>query len=338
MTRSGTPRASAPRAHDLLADRALHGLDDADARELRALGADTDDSYDLAAAAVDLATIPIEPMPAAVAERVLAARKPRTLTGWVMPAGLAAPFGPMQPGMTPPDMPPPGRTPPGMTPPGMTPPGMTPPGPMTPRGLLTPSGPGLPSGPTTPPVGTLPSGLTAPSEAPPRSVAAASSARRRRRSAVVWFATAASLLAIAGVSWWLVRGRAAPTAAAARADLLASAADVAQLAWQPKEASAASGDVVWSPSAQRGFMRFVGLPPNDPTKTQYQLWIFDRRRDQAFPVDGGVFDATSTGEVIIPITAKLHVDDATLFAVTVERPGGVVVSKREHIAVIAARS
>jgi hypothetical protein len=78
--------------------------------------------------------------------------------------------------------------------------------------------------------------------------------------------------------------------------------------------------VVWSPSAQRGFMRFGGLPPNDPTKTQYQLWIFDRQRDQALPVDGGVFDVTSTGEVIIPITGKLRV------------------SRGEHIAVIVART
>ena len=51
-----------------------------------------------------------------------------------------------------------------------------------------------------------------------------------------------------------------------------------------------------------------------------------------------MFDVTSAGEVIVPITAKLRVDDATLFAVTVEPPGGVVVSKREHIVVTAARS
>ena len=52
-------------------------------------------------------------------------------------------------------------------------------------------------------------------------------------------------------------------------------------------------------------------------------------------VDGGVFDVPSTGEVIVPITAKLRVGGATLFAVTVERPGGVVVSRREHIVVTA---
>jgi anti-sigma-K factor RskA len=77
-------------------------------------------------------------------------------------------------------------------------------------------------------------------------------------------------------------------------------------------------------------------PPGERSdEAQYQLWIFDRQRDQAYPVDGGVFDVTSTGEVIVPIAAKLRVGDAALFAVTVERPGGVVVSRREHIVVTA---
>lgn len=253
-------RSQDPRTHDLLADRALHGLDDAEARELRELGADGDTTYDLAAAAIDLATLPIEPMPAGLAERVLAAPDPRTRAGRVVPAPQ----------------------------------------------------------------------LAAPTGARPA----------RRRPAISGLAAVATLLVVAG-AWWLLRGRAAPgpTPARGRAELLASAADTTRLDWHATpEAASASGDVVWSPSAQRGYMRFVGLPPNDPARTQYQLWIFDRRRDQAFPVDGGVFDVTSTGEVIVPITAKLRVDDASLFAVTVERPGGVVVSKREHIVVTAARS
>jgi|GEM_PF-6982669 len=58
----------------------------------------------------------------------------------------------------------------------------------------------------------------------------------------------------------------------------------------------------------------------------------------AFPVDGGVFDVTSTGEVIVAITPKLHVDDLAMFAVTIEKPGGVVVSKRERIVVTAAHT
>ena len=58
------------------------------------------------------------------------------------------------------------------------------------------------------------------------------------------------------------------------------------------------------------------------------------------PVDGGVFDiaaqAAATGEVIIPIDAKLPVGDARIFAITVEPPGGVVVSDRDIVTVAIA--
>ena len=83
-------------------------------------------------------------------------------------------------------------------------------------------------------------------------------------------------------------------------------------------------------------MRFKGLAANDAKQIQYQLWIFDADRPEATPVDGGVFDVASNGEVIVPISAKLPVGKPTLFAVTIERPGGVVVSKRERIVVTAA--
>ena len=75
---------------------------------------------------------------------------------------------------------------------------------------------------------------------------------------------------------------------------------------------------------------------NDPEQRQYQLWIFDRTRKVEQPVDGGVFDIPAgSSEVIIPIDAKVRVHDAFAFAVTVEKPGGVVVSEREHIVVMA---
>ena len=75
------------------------------------------------------------------------------------------------------------------------------------------------------------------------------------------------------------------------------------------------------------------MPVNDPSVSQYQLWIFDE--DQEHPVDGGVFDVTTSGEILIPIEAKLVVSKPTLFAVTIEKPGGVVVSNKERIAVVA---
>ena len=79
-------------------------------------------------------------------------------------------------------------------------------------------------------------------------------------------------------------------------------------------------------------MRFVGLQTNDPGSQQYQLWIFDGERDQAYPVDGGVFDIPAgTTEAVIPIDAKIQVHDAKAFVITMEPPGGVVVSDRSRV-------
>ncbi len=96
-----------------------------------------------------------------------------------------------------------------------------------------------------------------------------------------------------------------------------------------------SGDVVWSDAKQEGYMRFVGLPANDPRQQVYQLWIFAANQEETHPVDGGVFNVNANGEVIIPITAKLFVERPSLFAITIEKPGGVVVSKRDKLALIA---
>ena len=45
-----------------------------------------------------------------------------------------------------------------------------------------------------------------------------------------------------------------------------------------------------------------------------------------------------SGEVIVPINAALPIRDAAAFAVTVEAPGGVVVSDRSRLALLAAAS
>ena len=83
-------------------------------------------------------------------------------------------------------------------------------------------------------------------------------------------------------------------------------------------------------------MRFRGLTMNTPTVEQYQLWIFDKNQSEQTPIDGGVFDIDSDQEVIIPIQAKLRVREAYLFAITIEKPGGVVVSSRERLPLLAA--
>jgi hypothetical protein len=61
----------------------------------------------------------------------------------------------------------------------------------------------------------------------------------------------------------------------------------------------------------------------------------DENQGDKMPIDGGTFDVNSNGEVVVPINARLKAKAPHLFAVTIEKPGGVVVSKREKIAAIA---
>jgi hypothetical protein len=263
---------------ELLADRALQGLSDLEARELLQLGGAGDASYDEAAAAIALAELARtgdgEPLPEALAGKVLADARSRAAE---RPA----------------------------------------------------------------PVRSRPEGLAA----------ARSRSRWSRAPSLGWMAAAAA--AVIAVFGWtrspgvvekvqLVEVTAppprVPTPGERRAELLAQAPDARTIGWSATpdpSAKGATGDVVWSESLQQGYMRIRGLAANDPKAAQYQLWIFDGKRDQAHPVDGGVFDVVD-GEVIVPIRAAIQVFEPKLFAVTVERPGGVVVSKRERIVLTAA--
>jgi len=161
----------------------------------------------------------------------------------------------------------------------------------------------------------------------------------RTRSAAGWYVAAALALAV-------VVPRLAPVPAVApaavsaqsqRAMLLREAADVVTVPWGPSAEpgyEAARGDVVWSDARQEGYLRIAGLPVNDRTRNQYQLWLVDTSRD-VHPVDGGVFDVSSEGELIIPVQAKLLVNHPAAFAVTLEQPGGVVVSDGPMLLVAA---
>jgi anti-sigma-K factor RskA len=145
-----------------------------------------------------------------------------------------------------------------------------------------------------------------------------------------WLVAAAALV-VALFAWRAVAGTAVEPAEL-RAELVARA-DALQLDWTATElAPGASGDVVWSQAEQAGVLRIRGLAANDPAREQYQLWIFDEAQEH--PIDGGVFDV-SGGEALVPIDAKLPVGKATLFAVTREKPGGVVVSDRQRIVLLA---
>jgi hypothetical protein len=110
---------------------------------------------------------------------------------------------------------------------------------------------------------------------------------------------------------------------------------VERWAWGGASESGA-GDFVWDPRAQRGYLRLRGFVPNDPSRAQYQFWIFDAARDERYPVDGGVFDVPpGRSEVIVPVHASRHVSRVAAFSVTVERPGGTVVSARDKVVAFA---
>lgn len=187
--------------------------------------------------------------------------------------------------------------------------------------------------------------LQHPAASAPRSAGAAAavvSPRRSYREALAWLLAVSALVAAAVVSFG--RSPANPgdtpsSAAHLRGQMLEATYDVIRVDWQTTgdpAANVATGDVVWSTSAQRGFMRFSDLGVNEPTKYQYQLWIFDAERDDRYPVDGGVFDInTDRTEAVVPIQAKLKVGRPVMFAVTVEQPGGAVVSSRERICLVA---
>jgi anti-sigma-K factor RskA len=130
--------------------------------------------------------------------------------------------------------------------------------------------------------------------------------------------------------------RPAPTSAMQRDDMLASAGDALRLDCAAAAADGAktSGDVVWSGSRQRGFLRISGLAPNEPTESQYQIWIVEGGHGR--PVPGGVFDVgREAGEVIVPILPQAFVQGPTTFVVTVEKPGGAEDYSEERSRVMA---
>lgn len=162
-----------------------------------------------------------------------------------------------------------------------------------------------------------------------------------KSSVLPWMLTAAALL-VAVVGWAPRLLQEAPLSVQQELQAMIDAApeDMLRFPWQvlpdPLSEGAAGGEVIWSDSEQRGFMKFSGLGANDPTVEQYQLWIFDDTTNTVHPVDGGVFDIPAgQTEIVIPIDPKIKVKQAFQFAITVEKPNGVVVSKRERIPLLA---
>lgn len=148
-----------------------------------------------------------------------------------------------------------------------------------------------------------------------------------------WVAAAAVLM----LSLLLTRKDAPPPPAQAESRLRSEATDLIEREFKGLgDFKQAAGTVIWSDSRQQGYMTLRGIPANDPKLAQYQLWVVDPTRDAEAPVDGGVFDIPADGSpVVVPIAAKLTVNNPQAFVITLEQPGGVVKSKQEKVVALA---
>jgi anti-sigma-K factor RskA len=95
---------------------------------------------------------------------------------------------------------------------------------------------------------------------------------------------------------------------------------IASLRSQVKNAPDANAVVVWDERKQRGVLKVTKLPRNAADR-DYQLWLVDPRYKD--PVDGGVFHVANNGSLRVPFQPASPVREATGFAISLERKGGV---------------
>ncbi len=96
----------------------------------------------------------------------------------------------------------------------------------------------------------------------------------------------------------------------------------------------AAASVVWSDVKQEGYLEVRGLPPNDPKKEKYQLWVVDTKRGKDFPpISAGLFDV-KPGTNMVPVSAALPVGDAAMFVISKEGPNGVWVTTPDRFVLV----
>jgi anti-sigma-K factor RskA len=79
---------------------------------------------------------------------------------------------------------------------------------------------------------------------------------------------------------------------------------------------------VWDNDRQNGVFIVKNLKPPPPNK-DYQLWIIDPKYPS--PVDAGVFQVDTKGDLRQEFRAKVPIESAKQFAVTIEKKGGAQV-------------
>ncbi|BET69656.1 hypothetical protein ASA1KI_45740 [Opitutales bacterium ASA1] len=91
---------------------------------------------------------------------------------------------------------------------------------------------------------------------------------------------------------------------------------------------------VWNDERQEGLLAVENLPALAPDQ-DYQLWVIDPK--YPIPVDGGVFNTTSEGSVRFTFQPGLPVEQANVFAVSLERKGGVPKAEGPMVLISASR-
>lgn len=158
---------------------------------------------------------------------------------------------------------------------------------------------------------------------------------------VATYVSAIAALSMLVIAVWLYLHRDDPPSAADVQAQLEAGDDTLEWALRAEQDEAvlegAQGRVLWSGELQQGVLVVSGLVANDASTSQYQLWIVDAQREGA-PVPGPVFDVEGEDEVQVVFDVALVIGEPTAFLITVERPGGVVVSKQDRVAMIATGS
>ncbi len=99
---------------------------------------------------------------------------------------------------------------------------------------------------------------------------------------------------------------------------------LASLQGQVEKFQQTQAGVVWDQKEGKGLIRLADLPPVEAGK-DYQLWIVDPDYDT--PVDAGLIQADANGAAEIPFTPADKVTEASAFAISIEKKGGVPVNE-----------
>lgn len=161
--------------------------------------------------------------------------------------------------------------------------------------------------------------------------------RESKLSRVATYVSAIAALTMLVIAVWLYVTRDDALDVEALYERLQASDEAIEWELRPEQDEAvgegAGGTVYWSAELQQGVVVVGGLKANNPSESQYQLWIVDQQRDgQSVPAL--VFDIEGEDE-LEAFEPNLVIGEPSAFVITVERPGGMAVSKQDRVVMTA---